>query len=142
MHLNLPPSIRVYGDQDWRGKCPTETVEQASFFNRLRAEYPDTWGMLGLHIRNEGRRTGRQMQSIKAQGGFVAGAVDIVIPGAPTFVCELKRADRTQSKWQPGQIAYLSAAANAGAFPCVALGAAAAWEAFEDWLLDARPDGP
>jgi|TARA_R100000479_G_scaffold176487_1_gene131303 hypothetical protein len=134
MNLDALGAIHLYGDPFWRGKCPTEAVEQSSFFNRLRREYSDTYGRIGLHIRNEGKRTGRQMQSIRSQGGFVAGAADIVIPGSPTFVCELKRCDHTQSTWQDGQIEYLESSTAAGAFVCVALGAAAAWDAFEDWL--------
>tara|TARA_R100001086_G_C11825771_1_gene255298 strand:- start:133 stop:519 length:387 start_codon:yes stop_codon:yes gene_type:complete len=115
------------------GKQPTETVEMASFFNRLRREYPDTYGLLALHIRNEGKRVPRQMQKIKADGGFVKGASDIVIPGSPTFVCEMKSRSKT-ARLSPEQIAYLEAAQAAGAYACVALGAAAAWEAFEGWL--------
>lgn len=126
--------VPIYGDVTYRGDCPKEAFEQASFFARLRREYPNTWGRLGLHIRNEGRRTVTQMRRIKAEGGFVAGASDIVIPGNPTFVCEMKRRDITQSKWEPGQQDYLRAASDAGAFTCVALGAEAAWEAFQKWI--------
>jgi len=61
------------------------------------------------------------------------GASDIVIPGCPSFVCELKRQDHTQSKWQDGQEEYLVSAAKGGSFVCVALGAVAAWEAFKMW---------
>jgi hypothetical protein len=62
------------------------------------------------------------------------GASDIIIPGCPAFVCELKRRDHTKSKWQDGQLEYLETAQKAGAFVCVALGADAAMEAFEEWL--------
>lgn len=126
--------VPIYGDTAWRGKCPVEAVEQASFFNRLRSEYPDTWGRLALHIRNEGKRTVQQMRKIKAEGGFVSGASDIIIPGRISFVCEMKRRDIKQSSWQPGQREYLEAAKQAGAFACVALGAVGAWAAFEAWL--------
>lgn len=125
--------VPIYGDVKWRGKCPTEAVEQASFFNKLRAEYPETWGRLALHIRNEGKRTAQQMRRIKSEGGFVSGASDIIIPARVSFVCEMKRRDITQSSWQPGQQDYLVAAQNSGAFTCVALGAVGAWEAFEAW---------
>lgn len=126
--------VLIYGDTTYRGECPKEAFEQASFFARLRREYPNTWGRLGLHIRNEGRRTVTQIRRIKAEGGFVAGASDIVIPGNPTFVCEMKRRDITQSKWEPGQQDYLRAASEAGTFACVALGAEAAWEALQKWI--------
>ena len=126
----------VYGDVTFRGVCHREEVEQASFFSRLREEYPDSFGILALHPRNEGMLTGGQFHAIrkyKAEG-MSPGASDIVIPGNPSFVCEMKRQNHTISSGQKGQIEYLEAAAKAGAFACVALGAAAAWEAFEQWL--------
>ena len=80
--------------------------------------------------------TGGQFHAIRKHKaeGMSPGAADVVIPGAPSFVCEMKRRNHTLSTWQPGQIAYLEAAAKAGAFACVALGAEAAWGAFEEWL--------
>lgn len=127
--------VRVYGDLDFRGKCPSESLEQVTFFNRLRAEYPDTWGRLALHPRNEGLRTGGHISAVtkhKAEG-MTPGAADIIIPARIAFVCELKRADHTLCKWQDGQMEYLMAASAAGAFTCVAFGWAAAWDAFGDW---------
>lgn len=133
---NLP--FPVYGDTAFRGKCPKEDLEQVTFFNRLRREYPDTWGALGLHPRNEGQKRGGQFASVQkfAAEGMVTGASDIIIPGMPAFVCELKRQDHTQCGWQDGQIEYLTAAQRAGAFTCVALGANAAWEALLKWIGD------
>ena len=133
--MKFPNGIRIYGDLDFRGKCPREEVEQASFFSRIRREYPDSYGLIALHPRNEGLKQGRQFSAVmrhKAEG-MTKGAADIIIPARVAFVCELKRQDHTQSKWQDGQQAYLSAAMDAGAFVCLALGAAAAWRAFEDW---------
>jgi hypothetical protein len=137
MRLNdLPQGLRVYGHADWRGKCSVEALEQMTFFSRLRREYPDTWGRLALHPRNEQQLRGGQFRALakhKAEG-MTPGASDIIIPGRVSFVCELKRRDHTKSKWQDGQIEYLTAAHNAGAFACVALGCDAAWQAFQDWL--------
>jgi hypothetical protein len=118
------------------GKQPSEKVEMASFFNRLRKVYPDSYGLLALHIRNEGLRSAQQIRSIKGDGGFVKGASDIVIPGAPTFVCEMKTLSKA-ARLSPEQIVYLTAAQNAGAFACVALGAQGAWDAFEVWRANA-----
>jgi len=132
---NLPKGVLAYGDQNFRGKCQTEAIEQVSFFNRLRREYPETWGAIAVHVRNEGLKTRGQFSSVAkhAAEGMTPGAADILIPARVAFVCELKRRDRTQSAWQEWQEAYLGAAAKAGAFACVALGCDAAWEAFEDW---------
>lgn len=133
--MKFHPDIPVYGDITFRGKCPKEEVEQASFFSRLRREYPDSYGLIALHPRNEGLKEKGQFSTVikHAAEGMTKGASDIIIPGNPSFVCELKRQDHMQSKWQDGQEPYLIAAANAGAFVCVALGAVAAWDAFEEW---------
>lgn len=142
--MRLDDGFPTYGDISYRGACPHEHVEQASFFSKLRREYPDSYGLLALHPRNEGLKSGGQFSTVmrhKAEG-MTAGAADIIIPGAPAFVCELKRLDRTKSTWQPGQREYLRAAEAIGAFACVALGAVAAWEAFEDWRREWREDNP
>lgn len=135
MNLNDLP-FPVYGDASFRGKCPREGVEQATFFNKLRREYPDTWGVIALHPRNEQQLKGGQFRGITKQKaeGLTPGASDIIIPARVSFVCELKRQDRTLCKWQNGQITYLNASHNAGAFACVALGWEAAWRALQDWV--------
>lgn len=136
MKLDVP--FAVYGDQSFRGKCPREDVELVTFFNRLRAEHPASWGVLAIHPRNEGLRTRGQIGAVSKYRaeGMSKGAADIIIPGRPAFVCELKRRDHTQSEWQDGQEAYLRTAWAMGAFTCVALGADAAWQAFTVWRDD------
>ena len=130
------PGIRIYGNLEYRDKqCPKESSEQITFFNRLRKEYPDTYGRIALHPKNEGKLINGQFQAItkdKAMGMSV-GASDIIIPGISTFVCELKRQDHSLSKIHDEEIEYLLAAKKAGAFVCIALGCDAAWEAFNDW---------
>jgi hypothetical protein len=130
MNLNDLP-FHIYGDATFRGKCPTESLEQITFFSRLRRE-----GALAIHPRNEGQLRGGQITTIQkvSAEGMVKGASDIIIPGRVSFVCELKRADHTKGAWQDGQIEYLTAAHNAGAFACVALGCNGAWAALQDWL--------
>ena len=131
--------VATFGDLGFRGKCPTEAQEQITFFARLRRTYPDTWGALAIHPRNEALRAGGQLGAIarhKAEG-MTPGAADIIIPARMAFVCELKRRNYTKSDWQDGQREYLAAAADAGAFACVALGCDAAWQAFGAWLLAA-----
>jgi hypothetical protein len=111
----------------FRGDCPRESAEHITFFSELRRRYPDTLGTIAIHPANEARRRGKEFRKLtkdKAMG-LSSGASDIIIPGAPSFVCELKRRDYTKCRWQPGQLEYLQAAHDAGAFVCVALG----WEA-------------
>lgn len=133
--MKFPDWLRVYGDANYRGDCPQESAEQITFFGQLRYNYPDTLGVLALHPKNEEKRKGRQFRQLERDKamGLSPGASDIVIPGCPAFVCEMKRQDHTKSKWQPGQLEYLEAAHKAGAFVCVALGWNAAIQAVEDW---------
>lgn len=131
--MKLPENIKVYGDTDYRGACPAENAEQVTFFNRIRKRYPETYGALALHPRNEGRRTLLQAAHQKAEG-MTTGATDIVIPAAPPFVCELKRRDHTKSEIRPEQAKFMEAAQQMGAFCCIALGVDAAWRAFEEYV--------
>ena len=136
MQLNNCP-VPIYGDQSFRGKCPVESMEQMTFFNRLRMAHPATYGLLAIHPRNEGQLRGGQFAAISKHRaeGMSKGASDVVIPGVLSFVCEIKRRDHTKSKWEECQPEYLAAAQSVGAFACVALGADAAWQAFSDWLI-------
>lgn len=129
--MKLCSDIVVYGDVDFRGKCPIETLEQVTFFNWLRRQHPE-YGKIAIHVRNEGNRHHAQTVKQKAEG-MTPGAADIIIPASPAFVCEMKRQDHTKSTWQEGQREYLLAAKEAGAFVCVALGWEGAKEAFEEW---------
>jgi hypothetical protein len=135
--MKFPAWIDVYGDRSYRGECASEAVEQVTFFARLRRQHPETWGALAIHPRNEGQRSHRQAARHKAEG-MTPGASDIVIPGGRAFVCELKRRDHTKCRWEPGQVEYLAAAKDAGAFVCVALGCDAAWDAFLRWSNEAQ----
>lgn len=121
---------------DFRGKCPRESVEQISWFNKVRETYPDTWGLLAVHVRNEGLLQNGQLSAIKKHKleGMVTGCVDIFVPGSPCLVMEMKRADPTKSTLSEDQARYLVVAEKAGAFAAVCFGALAAWECFEAWL--------
>lgn len=135
MNLTDHPFL-VFGNASFRGACPTEAVELATFFNMVRRDYPTTWGRLALHPRNEQMlRNGQHSAMIRHKAeGMTPGAADIIIPGERSFVCEMKRLDHTKSRWQDGQIEYLEAAEAAGAFACVALGHQAAWDALHEWF--------
>ena len=130
--MKLPDDIKVYGDTSFRGKCPSETLEQVTFFSRLRRLHPE-YGAIALHPRNEGKRTHLQAAKEKSEG-MTTGATDIIIPSNPSFVCELKRRNHTLSSLAEEQIAYMRAAQAAGCSVSIALGVDAAWEAFQDWL--------
>ena len=122
----------VYGDPDWRGKCPLEAAEAVSFFCQLRAEFPEL-AKVATHIRNEGKRTKRQGYQHQ-QEGMNTGASDVIIPVCPPIVMEMKRRDHTESSISKEQVDYLVAAASGGAFAGVALGAAGAMEMVRAWV--------
>lgn len=128
--MKAPDWLPVYGQQE-KGVQPTEAMEQVTFFNRLRTLYPDTYGLIAIHIRNEGKRTWHGVAKEKAEG-LVTGASDIVIPGNPSLLIEMKSKSK-QSRMSNEQIRYLIAAYNAGSVVCVAFGADAAMQAFNDW---------
>ena len=124
--------IPLYGDPDWRGKCPLEAAEAVSFFCQLRAEFPEL-AKVATHIRNEGKRTKRQGYQHQ-QEGMNTGASDVIIPVCPPIVMEMKQRDHTESEISNKQIKYLIAAAGLGAFTGVALGAAGAMEMVRAWV--------
>ena len=127
--MRFPKWLSVYGDKSFRGDCPNESAEQMTFFNFVRkTKYKD----IALHIRNEGKRNHWQAAKHRAEG-MCKGASDIIIPGCPAFVCELKRQDHTKSKWQNGQLEFLKQSHDNGAFVCLALGHVGAMEAFNEW---------
>jgi hypothetical protein len=73
--------VLIFGDTGFRGECPKEDLEQVTFFARLRREYPETWGMIAIHPRNEGLKVRGQIGSVarhKAEG-MTPGAADIVL---------------------------------------------------------------
>lgn len=126
--MKFPSNIPVYGDLSFRGKCPSESAEQITFFNQL----PPDLRAVAIHPRNEGKRTAQQAQRHKAEG-MTKGAADIIILGAVPFVCELKRQDHTKSRIEPEQVSFLEAAKEAGCFVCVALGWQGAMLALDEW---------
>lgn len=122
-------SVKIY-DGGYRGECPLESLEQITVVQYIRKRKPTV-----VHIRNEGVRTARQAIRHRAEG-MTKGASDIVIPGSPAFVCELKRADRTKSRIGKDQMRYLEQCATDGAFACIAYGHEQAIKAFHDWMIE------
>lgn len=110
------------------GKHPSEAAEMATFFSQL----PDNLKRIALHIRNEGSMSHAQVMKLKIGGGYIKGASDIIIPGNPTFVCEMKSLSKT-SRVAREQKEYLNAAADNGAFAVLAYGYKSALEAVKDW---------
>lgn len=126
--MRIPDWLPVYGDPDYRGPCPHEEAEQRELFRVLRML---PIGALAVHPPNEGKRS-RAAGGRAKSAGLTPGAPDLIIPGTPCIVIELKRRDRTKSRWQPGQLEYLRNAMDAGCVVGVALGARAAIDAVQE----------
>ena len=122
--MKFPPDIEVVGDTSFRGDCPAELAEQITTVQEIRRRWPDTLGRLVLHHRGEGKRDHRTFAKERAEG-LCPGASDIIIPGNPCIVLELKRKDNTKSRLPPAELEFLRAAQSAGARVCIALG----WQA-------------
>lgn len=129
--MKFHPSIPVYGDQSYRGDCPSEQAEQVAFFDWLARTYPEI-DACTTHVRNEGKRSATRAH-IERLEGMRAGFADIIVAGAPALLIELKRRDHTKSRWQPRQVERLLAARAMGAWVAVALGADAAAAAIVDY---------
>lgn len=139
--MRFPDWLPVYGDPHYRGDCLREDTEQINFFSLLTLHHP-ILARLAVHPKNGMKRSWGRIDIDRKTGALNKGASDILIPGDPTFVCELKRRDHTLKGvcWQSGQIDYLRAAKDAGCFVCVALGADAAIAAVDDWLKQKSRD--
>lgn len=131
--MKFPKRIPVYGDKEFRGECPKEAEEQRTAIKCIREYWPDTLGLLVLHPRNEGRRNYRRYQTERLEG-LTAGASDIIIPGNPSLVIELKRQDHTLCRLSESELKYLLAAVDSGSHAVIALGWRAVIEAIDDLL--------
>lgn len=131
--MKFPQWLTVYGDKDRRGECPTEQTEQINIFSWLEFNHPEL-SAIAVHPKNEGKRSWGQVHHDKKSGSINTGASDVIIPGSPSFVCEIKRANHTKSQWQKGQREYLENASDCGAFVCVALGLEGFKQAVKDYL--------
>lgn len=139
----FPEGIKLYGDTTFRDKkCPVEDAELVTFINQIKKLYPDSFGRLILHVPNEGKRKAHEVANLKKKGALNTGASDIIIPGNPSLVMEMKRQDHTLSEWQPGQIEYLEASKKSGCSVCICLGWEAAMMAFNDWRSKYYPRTP
>ena len=112
--MKIPQWLTVYGDVNYRGDCPHEDYALASFFDRIRKDYPLSYGLVAFHPKNEGKRSHAQVKVDKLKG-MTKGVTDVIIIGNPTLVLELKRDDHTKSKWQPMQLEFMEQCHKGGA---------------------------
>ncbi len=110
--------------------APSEDSEQITFLNQLRKQKPHL-AKVAVHIKNEGKRTMEQIQKDKAMG-LVTGASDILIPGAPTLLIELKKRT-SRAKPTDEQLEYIEDAEALGAMGFVCWGWEQGMIAVEIW---------
>ena len=126
-------TIKIIKPNEFPKDAPSESVEQITFFNQLRKYYPEI-AKVAIHVKNEGKRTVKQIAKDKAEG-LVKGAPDIFIAGNPTLLIELKKCSK-RAKVSDEQIKYLEAASELGADCYICYGWESAWNALERWILE------
>lgn len=119
--MRFPKHISVFGDPTFRGACPVETADQITAVGMIKDHHPDLFAIM-IHPKNEGKRNPRMAAMERQVGALNKGASDFIFPCSPALVIELKRRDHTLSRWETGQIDYLTSAQSMGSFVCVALG--------------------
>lgn len=123
---------RIY-DSGYRGDCPKESSEQKHLVKEIRSRFPKTIGKVLFHVENEGKR-GYGQANYARQQGQTKGASDLIIPGNPSCVIELKRRNKSLSKVSKEQHDFLVATHELGAFACLCYGAAEALKAVDDYI--------
>lgn len=112
-------------------KVPSESIEQITFFNQLRKHYPEL-SKIAIHIKNEGKKSIGEAMKDKAEG-LVSGAPDIMIPGSPTLMIEMKKQSKS-ARVSQNQKDYMNNAVANGAMCFVCYGWEMAWVALEKWI--------
>lgn len=128
----IPPTIPIYGDTSFRGRCPLEDSETASFVQWVKYQYPE-YENITTHVKNEGKRGHWAARNDKSMG-LTQGFADVIIASTPAFALEMKRQDHTKSKIGDGQIEHLLNVIHHGGFACFALNFDGAKQAFIDYL--------
>lgn len=136
--MKIPQHIPLYGDSAYRGKCPKEDAEHKAIFRWMKLQHPKYHAVM-IHPKNEGKRRPGQYQYDKSMG-LNKGASDVIIPGNPSFICELKRKNPSLCTISVDQIKYLEACEANGCFACVALGFEGFVEAFNAYLVRPHAD--
>ncbi len=131
--MKIPTGIDIWGDTDYRGKCPHEDVELMMLIDYINKKYND---VICIHAKNEGKRTFRQAAIDRAKGALNKGASDIILikctENHPVLFIEMKRLDHTKSQITDEQIDFLKKANN-GNIGCIALGFGGAKNAVITW---------
>ena len=139
--------IKIVGDIKYRGDCPKEDTDLASFFAWVRYQYKEYYDLI-FHNETEFNPQGGSSYAYHAKSkskGRLDGLADIVcLPiskGAPAFICELKRKDILKSlsgekrkTHFETQLMRLSSQQDCGNITIIALGLDAVKQAFTEYV--------
>jgi len=139
--------IEIYGDPSYRGDCPLEDSDLASFFAWVRYNYPQYESLI-FHCETEFNPTSASSYAYHTKSkakGRLDGIADIVcLPvssGAPGLLCELERMDISKSLASKKrkehfykQVSILSSQKSFGNIAIVALGLEATKTAFKEYI--------
>lgn len=124
--------IRTY-DSGYRGACRTERAEQIDCISWVDHNFPERSTLL-FHPANEAKGTASH-HALRKKEGVRGGVSDIIdLNNTPSFICELKRKDRTKSALSPTQKTFTAAADAAGHFVCVCYGFEQFKLAYNDYI--------
>lgn len=143
----LQYGVPIYGDTKFRGDCPKEDSELATFHQWVKFNYPQL-EPLCFHVPNEGisAKGGSQFSyaAKRHNMGVKPRLADWICVGgnnAPPFMLEMKRVDIQKSLSSSvrkqhfiEQVELLGSQSQFGAFVCVTLGATAAKEAWLEYI--------
>ena len=129
--MKTPHWLPVFGDLPKATTNPAEDYVLSSLISRIRASYPDTYGLVAFHVKNESKRTQGQIKADKIKG-LTKGVSDLIVIGNPTLCMEIKKDN--SCRFESGQLEFLQQAQKGGAFACLAIGYDGAKAAFEYWL--------
>lgn len=143
--LNIP----IVGDLKFRGECPLEDSDLASFFAWVRFKYPQYYNLV-FHPEMEMPVNGAGSYAYHAKSkakGRLDGIADVIVlpisKGAPAFMCELKRKNISKSLASKDmkihfedQLMILSSQKEHGAIAIVALGLDAIKQSFTEYVKE------
>lgn len=139
--------VPIFGDISFRGDCKKEDPELAFMYQSLKLKYPQ-YEHLFFHVVNEWKPTGTTSYAHYAKlinKGMKPRLADFIClpikPGAPAFLCEMKRLDISKSLNSKArkehyleQISLLASQKQNGAVVCVALGGNNGIQAFTEYV--------
>ena len=129
--MKIPEWLPKFGSLKKSNENPKEDYVLSSIVSCIRMDYPNTYGLVAFHVKNESKRTTGQIRADKAKG-LTKGVSDLIVIGNPTLCMEIKRDDSCY--FESGQLEFLEQAQKNGAFVCLAVGYDGAKEAFNHWL--------